>query len=244
MAKIQAGDFTDLTDKIAGACDVWETYVGKTTPVAGSIAYKINEDCTSILALADRDQVRDLLPGFDDSYNDSCLAAPSQTLFEDAINALNNHVDGIDDYCDSNSIRVAPEFARCANAITTGMVTHDYIFPPAYTNILSVEVTGASTCATTAGTAIDTSLYSEYAPLIVRAISSITSETTAILTLQVSGGTTATRAVVLTTGASQRTFDVGTHYDDMYYGCINCTVTGGTASNTFRVESERERALT
>ena len=244
MAELSVANFKILTDKIAGAFNAWETYVGKATPDSGSVAYKMNEGCTTILALSDRDQVRELLPGFDDSYNDGCAAASSQTLFEDAINAINEHVDGIDDFCDDNTARVAPEFARAANAVTSGMITHDNIFTPVCANIMSVEVTATTTCATTAGTAIDTAAYSDYANLIVRATSSITSETTAILTCQVSGGTTATKAVVLTVGASQRTFDIGTHDTDMYYGCIDCTVTGGTASDTFRVESERERALT
>jgi hypothetical protein len=148
-------------------------------------------------------------------------------------------VGGFDAYCAAQATQVAPEFRDCAGS---NMVSNLYVFPP-QTDICSFAVTGAGAGTRTGIAAVDTTQYgpSQFEVVTTSVIGAST--ITATLTLTLWDGTTTTKAVTINSGSANGTVVAVGLATDLYVNCTAITITGGTASDAFKVRSKLRRTI-
>lgn len=239
MATLPIATFQTLTDSIAAQYKALRDAFGA-TGTAGTAQYGADQNRTRIAALNDVQQTIDLMVTANLAVDTLDRTKWLPGLFSGIINALRNHVGGnFDTYMAANDARVAPEFRDVAPA---GWVATANVFPPVVDPIASYTVTGATTGTFTAGSAIDTTQYGK-AAFEVAVTSNIGAGTvTATLTLTQADGSSTTRVVTITSGATAGSaFAVGSG-SDRFVNCTAIAITGGT-SGAFKVRSKLERTI-
>lgn len=188
-------------------------------------------------------EVAHLVPAFDERAEAVQASALYGTLGGAAIaRALDHHygaIGGVNAFLSLQDARVHPNVRQLGISIDAPRC-----FAPTVVHFGDASLAGPDVASYTADAVMDTSSYGR-ANVVVRALGDIgPSELTATLTLTTLEGGTDTRAVTLPAlTASGTAIDVGTHGTDMYIGCTALTVSGGSAGDSFSVETEIERTV-
>lgn len=157
MSTIASADFVTETKRIAAMMVAMRTAVGTAYSESGTCAMGADNARTAILALGDAEQINALLPGVQRFYEAMILSGTSfmYGAIREWLKTLDRHVDGINDYCSDEAIRIHYLLRQAMPEILP-----KYVFPPV-TDLGSVLLSGSGAGAFTEDTPVDTDEYGD-----------------------------------------------------------------------------------
>lgn len=232
-----------VLDSIAKGVEVLETAAG-TGAEAGTVSKGAANNVTTLLAEADSAVQADLMAVFVGRATMVKQAVIERALVGGPVQrALDRHYGeafgSLNDFLKNQDARVHPLLRNVGFQIDAP----NAFCPTAIDPVASFLVTGSGAGTFTAGTSVDESNYGK-AHFKVRTTSVIgAAAIAATLTLRKADGSTENKVVNIAglTGSGVE-FDVGVAAD-RYLACTNISITGGTASDAFKVLSTIERTI-
>lgn len=237
MTILSNANIKAFADKLAAVCLELDTDLGSGSQ-ASTPSKTAADLVTSVLALADSDQIEDLLlPAR--HVASLAKAAANYRMVRPLLEGLDRHLGGLSDYALDQDFRLHYALKNVFPADVK------IFFAPA-TSIATYAVVDAETNSgtLTPGTSLDGS-YGK-SNMIVKVINQTLGAVDLVLTLTMTkqDGTSENKTVtVAANSAVGTTFDIGTHDTDMYVDCSAVAFTGGTDGDDVEILSEAERSV-
>lgn len=241
MATLARTPLLTILDSLAAGARVFADAMG-TGAEAGTVSRGAANNVATLLANIDID-VAGLMPAFSIRADLVLTSALARTLGgRSLMTALDAHyggAGGLNQALQAFALRVHPDLRTLGIQIDA-----ENAFPPATQTLGEATVTGSGAVSYSVGETVDTGLYAK-ANCVLRTahlIGAVTIVAHCVMTTREGGS--ATQIVTVPSGtASGTTFDIGTHGTDLYIGCSAVTITGGTAGETFTIDTEVEREV-
>jgi hypothetical protein len=230
-----------ILDSLAKGVQLFAAAVGSGSE-ANTVSKGATNNVATLLEYID-DDVAGLVPAFSRRSELAITETLARTLAGASImTALDRHyggTGGLNRQLQAFGLRVHPDLRTLGIQIDA-----DNAFPPAVVPFGSATVTGSGAATYVVASQVDTTLYAK-ANVVLRTTHTIgAAAIVATCTMQKRDGTTENKVVTVPAlTASGVSIDIGTHGTDLYIGCSAVTITGGTAGETFTIETEVERTV-
>lgn len=217
------GDEATAASAAGQAKEVQDDIVAFTDPDEAQITADYID---AVMGVVDELEAARLIPSFFSQFN-SATVRHLQALLGSTL----------DEFLDADGSRVDPLWKRYGNTV----IDRDNVFPPV-TVVGTFAVSGTDAGTFTDGAAVDTTYYAgAQLECEITAGGPLAAEIVATITgTNVAGGALVKTATLTAAAANGAKFDVGLSTDE-YVNISDVTITGGTASDAFKIQTKRDR---